>query len=69
MFRTRDTIVKLKNRLNQKKRVSTRELAKEVDISRRSIQRILHEDLSCKLYKKTKQPKQTNLQKKIRGLS
>ena len=54
---------RFENRLNQKKRVSTRKLAKEMNISRRSIQRILREDLGCKPYKKTKQPKLTNLQK------
>ena len=46
----------------------TRKLAKEMHISRRSIQRILCEDLVCKSYKKTIQPWLTNL-KKIRGLS
>ena len=66
--RTIAAIVKVKNRLNQKKRVSTRKLAKEMNISRRSIQRILREDLGCKPYKKTKQPKLANLQK-IRELT
>ena len=64
--RTRAAIVKVKKRLNQKKRVSIRKLAKEMNISRRSIQRILREDLGCKPYKKTKQPKLTNLQKNKR---
>ena len=36
--RTKAAIVKVKNRRNQKKRVSTRKLAKEVNTSRRSIQ-------------------------------
>ena len=66
--RTRAAIVKVKNRLNQKKQVSTRKLAKEMNISRRSIQRIFREGLGYKPYKKTKQPKLTNLQK-IRELS
>ena len=66
--RTRAAIVKVKNRLNQKKRVSTRKLAKEMNISRRSIQRILREGLGCKPYKKTKQSRLTNLQK-IRELT
>ena len=35
--RTKAAIVKVKNRLNQKKRVSTRKLAKEMNTSRRSI--------------------------------
>ena len=50
--RTKAAIVKVKNRLNQKKRVSTRKLAKEMNTSRRSVQRILREDLACKPYKK-----------------
>ncbi|CAF1369238.1 unnamed protein product [Rotaria sp. Silwood1] len=45
--RTKAAIVKVKNRLNQKKRVSTRKLAKDMNISRTSIQRILSEDLGC----------------------
>ncbi|CAF3639840.1 unnamed protein product [Rotaria socialis] len=60
---TNATIVKVKNRLNQKKRVSTRKLAKDLKISRTDVQRILREDLGCKPYKKRKQPKLTNLQK------
>ena len=66
MVHTRATIVKVKNRLNQKKRVSTRKLAKEMNTSRRSIQRILRKDLGCKPYKETTQPKLTNLQKNKR---
>ncbi|CAF2155231.1 unnamed protein product [Rotaria magnacalcarata] len=61
--RTKAAIVKLKNRLNKKKQVSTRKLAKDMNISRTSIRRILCEDLGCKPYKKIKQPKLTNLQK------
>ena len=64
--RTKAAIVKVKNRLNQKKRVSARKLAKEMNTSRRRIPRILCEDLGCKTYKKTKQPKLTNLQKNKR---
>ena len=62
--RTKAVTVKVKNRLNQKKRVSTRKLAKEMNTSRQSIQRILLKGLGCKPYKKTIQPKVTNLQKK-----
>ncbi|CAF2225095.1 unnamed protein product [Rotaria magnacalcarata] len=43
--RTKAAIVKLKNRLNKKKQVSTRKLAKDMNISRTSIRRILCEDL------------------------
>ena len=56
-------IVKVKSRRDQKKRVSTRKLAKEMNSSTRSMQRILSEDLGCKPYKKIIQPKLTNLQK------
>ena len=35
--RTKVAIVKVKNRLNQKKSVSTRKLAEEINTSRRSI--------------------------------
>ncbi|CAM4872860.1 unnamed protein product [Rotaria socialis] len=43
--RTNTAIVKVKHRLNQKKRVPTRKLAKDVKISRTSVQRTLREDL------------------------
>ncbi|CAF1938211.1 unnamed protein product, partial [Rotaria magnacalcarata] len=43
--RTNAVIVKVKNRLNQKKRVSTQKLAKDMNISRTSVQRILREGL------------------------
>ena len=65
-FRTKAAIVKVKHHINQKKRVSTRKLAKEMNTSRRNIQRILREGLDCKLYKKTIQPKLTNLHKNKR---
>ena len=60
--RTKATIVKIKSRVTQKRRVSTRKLAKEMNTSRRSIRRVLLENLGCKSYKKTIQPKLTNLQ-------
>ena len=62
--RTKTTIVKIKNRFDQKKRVSTRKLAKAMNTSRRSIQRILGEDLGCQQCRKRIQPKLTNLQKR-----
>ena len=62
MVRTKAAIVKVKNCLNQKKRVSARKLAKEMNTSRRSIQRIFRTDLGWKSYKKTIQSKLTNLQ-------
>ena len=60
---TKDAIVKVKNRRDQKKRVSTRKLAKEMNSSTRGMWRIPHEDLGCKPYKKIIQAKLTNLQK------
>ncbi|CAM4891934.1 unnamed protein product [Rotaria socialis] len=67
--RTKAAIMKVKSRLNKKKRVSTRKLANDINISRTSIRRILREDLGCKPYKNTKQPKLTKSSKKIRGLT
>ena len=66
MVLTKAAIVKVKNLLNQKKPVSTRRLAKEMNTSRRSLQRILREDIDCKPYKKAIQPKLTNFQKNKR---
>ena len=43
--------------------MSTRKLAKQINISRWSTQPILRKDLAWKSKKKTKEPKQTNLQK------
>ncbi|CAF3681109.1 unnamed protein product [Rotaria socialis] len=43
--RTKAAIMKVKSRLNKKKRVSTRKLANDINISRTSIRRILREDL------------------------
>ncbi|CAF4173418.1 unnamed protein product, partial [Rotaria magnacalcarata] len=48
------------------KRVSTRRLAAEMNISKSSIHRILRKDLGCFPYKKIKQPKLTDVQKKKR---
>ena len=63
---TKVAIMKVKSRLNKKKRVSTRKLASDINISRTSIRRILREDLGYKPYKKIKQPKLNNLQKNKR---
>lgn len=64
--RTKSSISKVKERLKRKKRISTRKLAMSTNISRRSIQRILRQDLGYFPYKKTKQPKLTDLQKRKR---
>ena len=60
---TKGAVVKIKKRPNQKKRVSTRKLDKEMKTSKRNIRRILRADLDCKPYKKTIQSKLTNLEK------
>lgn len=64
--RTKSNISKVKHRLAQKKRVSSRRVAAEMNISRTSAQRILREDLGYFPDKKIKQPKLTRLQKKKR---
>ena len=65
--RTKANISKVKYRLAHKKTVSTRRLVAEMNISRTSAHRMLHEDLGCFPYKKIKQPKLTDLQKRIAG--
>ena len=64
--RTKANISKAKYRLPEKKRLSTRRLAAELGVPRKSAQRILHKDLDCFPSKKIKQPKLTGLQKKKR---
>ena len=64
--RTKANVLKVKHRLQQKKRVSTRRLAAEMSISATSARRILREDLGCFPYKKIKQPKLTDLHKRKR---
>ena len=61
---TKANMQKAKLRLAQKKRASTRELVAEMCISRTSTRRILRKDLGYFPYKKIKQPKLTDLQKK-----
>jgi hypothetical protein len=65
-IRTKANILKVKSRLGQKRRVSTRRLAAEMKISRTSAHRILRDDLDCFPYNKIKQPKLTDLQKRKR---
>ncbi len=65
-IRTKANILKVKSRLGQKRRVSTRRLAAEMKISSISAHRILRDDLDCFPYKKIKQPKLTDLQKRKR---
>ena len=63
---TKANISKVKWRLDQNKRVSTRRLAAEIKISKTSAHRILREDLDCFSYKEIKQSKLTDLQKQKR---
>ena len=65
--RTKANISKVKYRLAHKKTVSTSRLAAEMNISRTSAPRMLRKDLGCFPYKKIKQPKLTDLQKKEEG--
>ncbi|CAF1502232.1 unnamed protein product [Didymodactylos carnosus] len=63
IIRTKNTIKKVKNRLKWKKRVKTRKLISELKISRRSVQRILKNDLGLMSYKKRIEPLLTDTQK------
>ncbi|CAF1315268.1 unnamed protein product [Rotaria sp. Silwood1] len=61
--RAKGMIKKVKNRLKCKRRVSSRKLANEFDISERSVRRILKEDLGLRPYKKRIEPLLTNTHK------
>ena len=50
--RTKANILNVKQRLNRKKKVSTRKLGKELNISNSSVHRILQDDLGYFSYKK-----------------
>jgi len=63
VFRTKNNILKVKNRLRRKKRVSARKLSIELDISTTSIRRILKIDLGLKPYKKVIEPSLSDDQK------
>ena len=60
---TKDMIREVKQRLNRKKRVSTRKLEKELCISDSSVHRILYDHLWCFPYKKITQLAITDVQK------
>ena len=62
-IRTKGTIQKVKDRLKRKKPVSARKLALELEISERSVRRILKDDLHLKPYKKIVEPLITDEQK------
>ena len=61
--RTKAHIIKVKQRLNREKKVSTRKLGKELNISNSSVHRILQDDLGYFPYKKIIQPAITDVQK------
>ena len=48
-IRTKESIKKVKHRLNRKKKVTSRKLAVELNISRTSVRRILKNDLLLRL--------------------
>ena len=62
-IQTKQSIQKVKQRLTRKKKISTRKLALELDISRTSVRRILKDDLHLRSYKKVVEPLLTNEQK------
>ena len=63
IVRTKENIRKVKNRLCRKKRVSARKLSMELDISDRSVRRILKNDLGLHPYKKIIEPALSDDQK------
>ena len=56
IVRTNESIRKVKNRLCRKGRVLARKFSMELDISERSVRRILKVDLGLRLYKKIIEP-------------
>ena len=65
-IRTRESIQKVKTRLNRKKPVSIRKLSRELNISRTSVRRILKDDLALRPYKKIVESRLTDEHKKKR---
>ena len=63
VIRTKNLIQKVKNRLKCKRKVSSRKMAQDFDVSRTTVRRILKEDLGCYAYKKRIEPLMTNAQK------
>ena len=63
IIRTKNMIQKINSRLKSKKRVSSRKLAQELDISRTSVRRVLRNDLGLRLYKKRIVPLITETEK------
>ena len=56
IIRTKESITKVKDRLNRKKIVVSRKLAVQLNISRPSVCRILKNDLLLRPYKKIAEP-------------
>ena len=65
-IRTKESIKKVKHRLNWKKKVTSRKLAVELNISRTSVRRILKNDLLLRPYKKIVEPLLTDEHKEKR---
>ena len=63
IVRSKENIRKVKDRLCRKKRVSARKLSVELDISERSVRRILKNDLGLFPYKKLIEPALSDGQK------
>ena len=65
-IRTKEPIKKVKHRVNRKKKVTSRKLAVELNISRTSVRRILKNDLLLRPYKKIVEPLLTDEHKEKR---
>ena len=65
-IRPKESIKKVKHRLNRKKKVTNRKLAVELNISRTSVRRILKNDLLLRPYKKIVEPLLTDEHKEKR---
>ena len=65
-IQTKEYIKKVKHRLNWKKKVTSRKLAAELNISRTSVRQILKNDLLLRPYKKIVEPLLTDEHKEKR---
>ncbi len=65
-IRTKAAIRKVKNRCERGKRVSSRKLARDLNISRTSVRRILKDDLGLRTYKILNEPSPTEEHKEKR---
>ena len=57
VIRTKNLIQKVRSRLKCKRKVSSRKMAQDFNVSRTTVGRILKEDLGCYAYKKRIEPK------------